>query len=103
MDADSTEQQTAFVALIITVVCTDLLHQHTRAIRIPPQTCPNALLSSSGLYGVLWPIIAKQASWNDRRTLRNVNHYFIGFCHDRRRSDRAKSVSLTEIPLNYLG
>jgi hypothetical protein len=46
----------------------------------------------SALYGILWPTIVEQASFETRLQLREVNDYFENLCHPYRRSDRAKSV-----------
>jgi hypothetical protein len=46
----------------------------------------------SPLFGVLWPPIVEQASFETRDQLRNVSDYFEALCHPYRRSDRAKSV-----------
>lgn len=46
----------------------------------------------SPLFGILWPIIIEQASFETRDILREVNPYFEALCHPYRRSDRAKSV-----------
>jgi len=48
----------------------------------------------SPLFGILWPIIVEQASFETRDLLRKVNPYFKVLCHPYRRSDRAKSVRL---------
>ena len=46
----------------------------------------------SPLFGVLWPIIVDQASYDTRLQLREINDYFHGLCEPYRRSDRAKDV-----------
>ena len=46
----------------------------------------------SPLFGVLWPLIVEQASFEIRNQLRYLNDYFEALCHPYRRSDRAKSV-----------
>jgi hypothetical protein len=51
-----------------------------------------SLVPYSALYGILWPIIINQASYDTRRILRDVSEYFKKLCHPHRRSDRAKKV-----------
>ncbi len=46
----------------------------------------------SPLFGVLWPIIVEQATFETRIQLREVNTYFKGLCRPSRRSDQAKSI-----------
>ena len=46
----------------------------------------------SPLFGVLWPIIVDQASYDTRIQLREINDYFYRLCYSYRRSDRAKHV-----------
>jgi hypothetical protein len=46
----------------------------------------------SPLFGILWPLIVEQASFEMRDQLRYVNDYFEALCHRHSRSDRAKSV-----------
>jgi hypothetical protein len=46
----------------------------------------------SAHFGVFWPIIVEQASYDTREVLRNVNTYFKKLCYPYRRSDRAKRV-----------
>jgi hypothetical protein len=48
----------------------------------------------SPLFGVLWPNIIEQASFETRDLFRKVNTHFQKLCHPYRRSDRAKRVSL---------
>lgn len=53
-----------------------------------------ALSPTSGLYGVLWPIIVREATPGLRYdALRRVNHFLKDLCEDFRRSDHAKIVS----------
>jgi hypothetical protein len=46
----------------------------------------------SALYGILWPIIVKQASYDTRDILRDVNEYFKSLCYPHEYSDLAKKV-----------
>lgn len=61
-----------------------------------------ALSSSSGLFGALWPAIVDQASWDVRfNILRNICTYFRDLCREHKHSDSAKSVSSSEISINH--
>jgi hypothetical protein len=46
----------------------------------------------SALFGILWPTIVKQASYDTRKKLTKVSEYFHKLCRPFRRSDRAKRV-----------
>jgi hypothetical protein len=57
----------------------------------------------SPLFGILWPLIVEQASFETRDQLRNVNDYFGALCHPSRRSDRAKHVRrISQFTLSFL-
>jgi hypothetical protein len=51
-----------------------------------------SMVPYSPLFGVLWPIIVDQASYDTRFQLRKINDYFARLCHPHRRSDWAKEV-----------
>jgi hypothetical protein len=54
----------------------------------------------SALYGILWPTIVEQASFETRQQLSEVNDYFEKLCHPYRLSDCAKTVCrITGIPI----
>src|SRR6266545_1130672 len=56
----------------------------------------------SPLFGILWPIIIEQASFETRDLLREVNAYFEAMCHPYRRSDRAKDVRFPNFTMSLL-
>jgi len=49
-----------------------------------------SMVPYSPLFGVLWPIIVNQASYDTRLMLKKVNDYFAGLCRPHRRSDLTK-------------
>ena len=51
-----------------------------------------SMVPYSPLFGVLWPIIVDQASYETRSQLCDVNDYFSGLCEPHRLSDEAKLV-----------
>jgi hypothetical protein len=46
----------------------------------------------SPLFGILWPLIVENASFETRNQLREVSHYFEALCRPHTLSDDAKSV-----------
>jgi hypothetical protein len=51
-----------------------------------------SMVPHSPLFGVLWPIIIDQASYDTRLLLSKVNDYFAGLCRPHEASDWAKKV-----------
>ena len=53
-----------------------------------------SMVPYSPLFGILWPIIVDQASYETRLELRWINDYFNGLCAHHRLSDEAKLVRI---------
>ena len=54
-----------------------------------------SMVPYSPLFGILWPIIVDQASYETRFQLRNINSYFHGLCKPHTVSDEAKLVCIS--------
>jgi hypothetical protein len=61
-------------------------------VRHPELRKALSMVPYSPLFGILWPIIVDQASYETRLELRWINDYFYGLCESHRLSDEAKSV-----------